>query len=106
MSARKIKPGVSISPEVWEKFKKAYPGNTSKKLEELMKEASESKEVPEYFNAAASAKFSFEEASNWNIEWHNDSMVVNSTLSYSSDGTDNSVKSYVVRIDNEGGKNG
>lgn len=106
MSARKIKPGVSISPEVWEKFKNAYPDNTSKKLEELMKEASEAGKVPEFFNTDEGVKFSFEEASNWNIGWYNNSVVVNSTLSYNgSDDTNDNTRNYVVRIGGKGGKN-
>jgi len=83
MSERRIKPGVTISKEVWEKFKEAYPENTSRKLEKLMESSLNAKDL-QYFKDQYNSEFVFEDAKKWNISWENSSMVVSSmNINYS-----------------------
>lgn len=76
MSDKRIKPGVTISKEVWENFKKAYPENTSRKLEELMSKSLDVSYDIKYFSNSEDTKFTFEDAKSWNVSWQNSSMVV------------------------------
>jgi len=91
---RRIKPGITISKEVWEKFKVAYPENTSRKMEELMRKTLTLEESIKYYSTSDDTKFTFENADSWNVSWENSSMVISN---YSSDSSSIS-KEVVINV--------
>lgn len=80
--SRKIKPGITIDKEVWEKFKQKYP-NSSQAVQNMMQQALEAGELPQAFTSERVATITFSNPENWSMSWGGDNVKL-SNVSYSS----------------------
>lgn len=90
---RKIKPGITIDKEVWEKFKEKYP-NSSQAVQNMMQQALDVDELPKSFTSEGVASITFSNPENWSMSWGGDNVKL-SNVSYSS----NDIASQVTNQD-------
>ena len=98
MSERKIRPGLSIDPELWNEFKSRY-SNASQKVEELMHEALKPPKTNETtFSSEDISQFSFNDPGKWQLSYSSNTLnVTNSTSDNFT--TSNSTDYRIIKIE-------
>lgn len=98
MPKSKVKPGITIDKDVWEKFKQNYP-NASEMVETLMREANHSKNSRVTMNYANSV--TIQNAPDWNISYSANNITLTSSA-VSADELEKDWSSLI--INNKGGE--
>ena len=64
----RIKPGITVDRDTWEKFKEKYKDNASQQVENLMRMAAEADKIGVY-NASGLDAVAFSDPQDWNVSY-------------------------------------
>jgi hypothetical protein len=96
---RKIHPGLTIDPKVWEPFKKKYSNNVSQAVEDLMKQALYPPGEPqEILSSAAVNSISIQDAASWTANYSAGALnLTNTSCCYSAGTTSIDPKDIIIK---------
>jgi hypothetical protein len=96
---RKVHPGLTIDPAIWEEFKKKYSDNVSKEIESLMEQAVHPPQnTVQYLSSTPVGSIAFDNADQWSINLANNMINVVRTEAYYcvSSGTSDKTQTYTT----------
>lgn len=99
--SEKVKPGIKIDKETWEKFKERYK-HPSHEVEKLMRLALGANEISDFsnINSESLASINIDSPENWQISYDSSSLTIsnaNLTCSTYSKGTTSDWKNIIIK---------
>jgi hypothetical protein len=76
---RKIKPGITIDPEVWKQFKKKYKGAISKEIENLMRLSLSSETKLKTQSSENISSLILTDPKKWSVSFSDDNLKIQNT---------------------------